>query len=520
MIGFILTIAIILSFLAVSYENEFWSYRGDGSVSKEPIQDVAEGRGEPSGGSTTKGFAHAMPLGKVTYNGGPEAEEAGEEDKLGGHGLQPNSVGQPKVDAPEDTARDVDEDPAVDTIEGFDDDDDDDDSDGESEDAPDSEAADTEEKVKLEDPKAPVSVATKPPPPKTYLPERQPKTPRKSLENPLDAAPKPAAPAATAPSSSTPAKAKPQVDSDTNDSSSEKPSAEASNNDAYRTESGYGYVSTRRSKAKSFMVVFMGHSGSTAFTTELRTHTQFEVERLEPLEHGEYSGNTELALQRARELMDRGIGKGKIPGFKIRPFHIQNRPEAWRKFTAEYDTRIIWQYRENILKQAVGEYRHRFLNDSSVVEGLSRKQKPCEKGSDQKCRIRIDNMRGLHGLMNDFSGSDELLSAAARALHRDEDMMVVRYEDYLYYRERTMREAFDFFGVDFEDTAPQRLKASPDNLCEMVSNFQELCDHFLPCQLWRPYLHDSVNNCRCKPGGWNSFDSTYCRRAAWYQSKD
>ncbi|CDF39845.1 unnamed protein product [Chondrus crispus] len=284
--------------------------------------------------------------------------------------------------------------------------------------------------------------------------------------------------------------------------------------------SAYQHKSERRSRAKTFLVVFMGHSGSTAFTTELRAHSQFEVKRLEPLDHGEYQRDSKLALQKARELMDLGIANGKIPGFKIRPWHIGNMPEQWQNFVKEYDTRIIWQYRENIVKQAIGEYRHRFLNDSSVVEGLRADEEVCAKDSDQKCRIKIENMRGLHGLMNDFSSSDELLASAARKLRRDKDMSIVRYEDYLYHRERTMHETFDFLGVDYEETAPQRKKASPDSLCEMVSNFQEVCDHFLPCQLWRTYLHDPVNNCRCKPGSWKTFDSTYCRRSAWYQSKD
>lgn len=283
------------------------------------------------------------------------------------------------------------------------------------------------------------------------------------------------------------------------------------------SDSFEGFKTVKRSKAKTFLVVFMGHSGSTAFITELRTHSEFEVDKLEPLEHGEYKGNTELSLKRAEELMESGLAKGKIPGFKIRPFHILNKPEAWRAFVKKYDTRVVWQYRENIMKQAIGEYRHRFLNDSSVVEGLRTNQKPCEKGSDQKCRIRIDEMKGLHDLMNDLSTSDELLTSAARALHKGEDMLVVKYEDYLYRRERTMRETFDFFGVDYQETAPQRLKASPDSLCEMVINFQELCNHFHPCQLWRPYLQDDINDCRCKPGAVGTFDRAFCQRTAWYQ---
>eukprot|EP00178_Gracilaria_changii_P019947 TRINITY_DN578_c0_g2_i3.p1 TRINITY_DN578_c0_g2~~TRINITY_DN578_c0_g2_i3.p1 ORF type:complete len:466 (-),score=75.58 TRINITY_DN578_c0_g2_i3:4462-5859(-) len=279
----------------------------------------------------------------------------------------------------------------------------------------------------------------------------------------------------------------------------------------------YHTKSVRRTRAKTFLVVFMGHSGSTAFITELRTHSEFLVEKLEPLDHHEYERNTDLAYEHAKELMDRGIEKGKIPGFKIRPYHILNKPELWRKFVRDYDCRVIWQYRENVVKQAIGEYRNRYLNDSSVVEGLSPKQKPCEAGSDQKCTFRIEDMRFLHSLMTTMSGSDELLASAVRSLERNEDMSIVKYEDYLYRRERTMKETFDFLGVDWQETAAQRKKASPDNLCKMVTNFQEVCDRFLPCQLWRPFLYDDVNDCRCKPGNWKNFDPSFCQRGAWFQ---
>ncbi|CAN8075698.1 unnamed protein product [Agarophyton chilense] len=279
----------------------------------------------------------------------------------------------------------------------------------------------------------------------------------------------------------------------------------------------YHTQSVRRSRAKAFLVVFMGHSGSTAFITELRTHSDFLVEKLEPLDHHEYQRDTDLAFEYAKQLMDRGIEQGKIPGFKIRPYHILNKPELWKQFVADYDCRIIWQYRENVIKQAIGEYRHRYLNDSSVIEGLSPNQEPCDPTSDQKCTFRIDDMRFLHSLMNTMSNSDELLSSAVRTLERNEDMSIVKYEDYLYNRQRTMKETFDFLGVDWQETAAQRKKASPDNLCKMVKNFQDVCDHFLPCQLWRPFLYDDVNDCRCKPGNWKNFDPSFCKRDAWFQ---
>lgn len=273
----------------------------------------------------------------------------------------------------------------------------------------------------------------------------------------------------------------------------------------------------RRSRAKSFLVVFMGHSGSTAFTSELRSHPNITVDQMEPLDHGAEENDTDLALQTARALLDTGIARGKIPGFKIRPYHIRQQPGRWRDLAREYDARIFWQYRENVVKQAVGEYRHRVLNDSSVIEGLRVDQTACEKGSAQRCRFRVEDMGVMHKLMNQFSLNDELVSEAVRSLQRDGQTMIVRYEDYLYERSRTLREAFDFLGVDYSDTEADRKKASPDSLCDMVSNFQQLCDTFVQCQMWRLYFIDEKNDCRCQPSGAEVFQKKYCYRNVWFQ---
>lgn len=275
----------------------------------------------------------------------------------------------------------------------------------------------------------------------------------------------------------------------------------------------------RRPKAKTFMVVFMGHSGSTAFITELRNHPDFEVEKLEPVDHGEYETNTDLALKHARELLDRGLAKGKIPGFKVRPYHIRKKPKAWEDLVREYDTRIFWQFRVNIMKQAVGEYRHRVLNDTSVVEGLKASETACDKSSGYQCQFRVDDLAALHDLLNDFTMNDDILGEAVRMLKRDDHMLAVKYEDYLYRRSETMKETLDFLGVDHVETEPQRAKASPDSLCHMVTNFQEVCRAFYPCQLWRPYLDDDRNNCYCRPSNGGEFQQRFCHRAAWYQKK-
>lgn len=271
-------------------------------------------------------------------------------------------------------------------------------------------------------------------------------------------------------------------------------------------------------RATAFMVVFMGHSGSTAFITELKSHPQIQVELLEPVDHGIYQFNTDLALERVRDLIKRALVQGKTPGFKIRPFHIRNRPSAWQQLASEFDMRIFWQFRVNIMKQAIGEYRHRVLNDSSVVEGLRGKPSACDSRSGRRCRFSITDVHVLYGLLNEFSINDDLLVDAVRLLHRDDHLMAIKYEDYLYRRDETMKKALGFLGFPYHATSPMRWKASSDDLCYMLSNFQKVCKYFYACQLWRPYLDDYQNDCFCDPAMGPYFQHSFCYRNAWYQN--
>lgn len=278
------------------------------------------------------------------------------------------------------------------------------------------------------------------------------------------------------------------------------------------------HTSVRRKRATAFMVVFLGHSGSTAFITEMRGHPEFEIEELEPVDHFEYERNTDLAIKYIREILDRAIAKGKVAGFKIRPYHIRHNTKAWQDLANEYDIRIFWNFRENVVKQAIGEYRHRVLNDTSVVEGLKEAEKACDEKSGYKCQFRIDNVKAVHDLMNEFSINDEYLAEAVRMIKRDDHMMVVKYEDYLYRKERLMREVMDFLGVDYSETQSLRAKASLDSLCDMVTNYQEVCSAFYPCQLWRPFLDDERNDCYCRGSNSLQFDPKLCVRKVWHQN--
>lgn len=122
-------------------------------------------------------------------------------------------------------------------------------------------------------------------------------------------------------------------------------------------------------RARTFPAIFSGHRGSTAIMSELREHSQVLVEKFEPVDHQQVFNTTE-ALEIAHDYFDREIAHGKVPGFKIRPTHIKVAPERWRTLAKQYGSRIIWQYGMNLFKASVGEYTNRYLNNTSVIEGL------------------------------------------------------------------------------------------------------------------------------------------------------
>ena len=234
--------------------------------------------------------------------------------------------------------------------------------------------------------------------------------------------------------------------------------------------------------------------------SELASHSQVYFERSEPVDHFEYETNTTKALEWTRAFFERGIRLGLTAGFKIRPTHIYNDPAAWAELARRYDTRIIWQYRENLFKKSVGEYTNRYLNDTSAVEGLRDEisiHERCKIGVG--CKFRIDNLRFFHELLRDSVKSDKEIASAVHMIVAGRDCVhALPYEDYLYARPIAMKRLHKFLGLSHELHNPRRFKATSDNLCETVQNWSDLCANFFACHTWRWQMIDSHNNCHCE----------------------
>ena len=210
-------------------------------------------------------------------------------------------------------------------------------------------------------------------------------------------------------------------------------------------------------------------------------------------------GNNTGALAETRKFFEEGLAKGLTPGFKIRSYHVLPLSQEWSNLAKEFDTRIVWQYRKNVFKSAIGTYQKEVLGDSTAISGLKKneiKGDRCSLGVG--CKFRIEDMPKFHDLLKNRVKYQDQISEAVRVLDGGRDCSwEVPYEDFLYYPQDTIRDLHKFMGFDPENTESDRIKATGDSLCDVVENYDELCNNFYACAAWQPYLDDFVNDCRC-----------------------
>ena len=252
--------------------------------------------------------------------------------------------------------------------------------------------------------------------------------------------------------------------------------------------------SQRKPRAKSFVLLFMGHSGSTALISALAQHESVLVRGFEPVDHGTFATDTDAALSYARAFFRAGLERNLTAGFKIRPHHILRNPSAWGQLFREYDTRIIWNYRANIFKQAVGHYPIVYLKDKSRYEGI----KHGERAEARRTSYRIHDMDALYRLLSARFRGERKVEDAIVALHDAACVLPVSYELLLRQPGRAQLAIQAHLGLTLnESLQAQRSKATGDNMCEVVTNWNEVCNAFFICHRWRGMMDDAEHGCSC-----------------------
>eukprot|EP00188_Purpureofilum_apyrenoidigerum_P001253 Plantae.Rhodophyta-Purpureofilum_apyrenoidigerum.ctg16738.p1 GENE.Plantae.Rhodophyta-Purpureofilum_apyrenoidigerum.ctg16738~~Plantae.Rhodophyta-Purpureofilum_apyrenoidigerum.ctg16738.p1 ORF type:complete len:337 (+),score=45.53 Plantae.Rhodophyta-Purpureofilum_apyrenoidigerum.ctg16738:47-1057(+) len=274
-------------------------------------------------------------------------------------------------------------------------------------------------------------------------------------------------------------------------------------------------------QVSTFVLGFIGHSGSTAIMSTLMQHENlFVPSNTEPLLA--QAGNALESVKKSRQLFNQYRGKfgnSKAPGFKVRPSNIftSGGVGRWQKLINKFNTRLILNYRENIFKSSIGMYSIRGLGDLSSQMGL-----PDGKTSEEHCKenphlcsFRIDDFKLFSNLL--FKAMD----SKRRTLEIAEKLCwpcvhYIRYEDFEKDSNGEMDKVYDFLGVPREQHTALFQKALPKSPCKILSNYQEVCSRFWGCEQFRPYLEDPENDCYCDYKPEEPMDPLLCNRKAAY----
>lgn len=252
--------------------------------------------------------------------------------------------------------------------------------------------------------------------------------------------------------------------------------------------------------------------------TSLQQHSATLITSLEPVDHGLYvqGSKDDAALRAANYTMNlfaNGTAARKMVGFKIRPRHLQVRPAVFSNIIKLYDTRIIWSFRSNMLKQAIGDYAIHYKGDLTAYEGVKvdANGTALTKESERRpTRFKIHDMAALHALLKSRVEGDMKVARALHQISPDGCVLPISYENYLLQPELTLERVQTFLGLDTREMHPAlRKKATGDSICDVVENWADLCEAFFGCVQWRWMLDDFENGCSCTSLRPSRFKASY-----------
>eukprot|EP00173_Palmaria_palmata_P001434 Plantae.Rhodophyta-Palmaria_palmata.ctg18.p1 GENE.Plantae.Rhodophyta-Palmaria_palmata.ctg18~~Plantae.Rhodophyta-Palmaria_palmata.ctg18.p1 ORF type:complete len:365 (-),score=23.04 Plantae.Rhodophyta-Palmaria_palmata.ctg18:489-1583(-) len=252
-------------------------------------------------------------------------------------------------------------------------------------------------------------------------------------------------------------------------------------------------------RAHSFLLVFMGHSGSTAIMTALKQHSGTFISGLEPVDHGMA---TPEALEFADAFFNQTSSQGKTGGFKIRPRHLLAATEKWARLIQKHNIRLIRNFRGNIVKQAISHYPIVHFNSTEAYEGLKvdRRENDDTRHSPTVASFSVQIPELYQLLQKRIAGEGQVLRAMSNLKSFQDSyippVLKVSYEELLLDEQGTINKVQRFLGLNMnEQHLPLRVKATNDNLCELVTNYGDVCKSFVGCSDMQWML--SSGDCNC-----------------------
>jgi len=245
--------------------------------------------------------------------------------------------------------------------------------------------------------------------------------------------------------------------------------------------------------AKSFLMGFMGHTGSTAAMSMLHKHTYLDVAW--PLVEPMMNHNATTGCDWTRTFFEEP--RTTIPGFKLRPHKVLDDKERWTKLIDDYEVRFVRMIRENLFKAGIGLYSVRVLEDKAAVQGLMKGEEDHCQVHPESCYFDVESIKLLAGLMHTVHEGNESVEKLAREMNWS-CVLDITYEELQGNGEKLMKRIENFLGIPYEGHRPDFQKALGDNPCDVVLNYQDICGYFYNCPLFRPFVEDEEVGCVCE----------------------
>lgn len=284
-----------------------------------------------------------------------------------------------------------------------------------------------------------------------------------------------------------------------------------------------------RGRARTFVIIFISRSASTAISSIMNVHPDIH-NAYEALVHANVAPSSPAAaVAAAAAIFEEGARRNVTVGFKMRPSHLLYDPRRWGALFRRHSTHIVWQYRRNVLKAALGIYRARVLNDTTATGGIRRHEMRRVRGDRCKlgvgCSFAIHRWDALHTIMTNRVRQEFDVVSAIHAVREyvGDCVLDLPYEDFLHQPVSTIQRLYDFLAVDKADAAAHvaksmRLKATDDRVCKVVSNFDDLCNYLYGCRIWSAFIEEDGGSGECKCTAFNH--SLAVRRFCAVKSRD
>ena len=213
-----------------------------------------------------------------------------------------------------------------------------------------------------------------------------------------------------------------------------------------------------------FIILFQGRSGSTYLIESLNNHPNIHVLLLEKfsVHKSSYSEQQDWAYHFYNQKIDKGV---QAIGFKSKLIDVLD----YKKFAEilfELNVKVIHLSRKNTVKLAISTINAAKLRKNVNASNIYR-----EKDKLKPSEISIEEFDKV------FKERKERYEALA--LYVDSlkcEKLNIYYEDILYSQQKTFQRIQEFLNVPFVMTKGETIKITPDNLRNIVTNFDELRD--------------------------------------------